>query len=374
VHALDEMIKYSDSDRFLSILPLNHTLEITGGLIAPLFAGACITYSDSLKPDKLIALMKETKTTVMISVPLVLKMIHDAIMKKAGKLSPPKRKMFIFLLKTSRFMMSINRGIGKVFFRSVHDEFGGHLRGFITGGAPLNKEVEININALGFRVLQGYGLTETAPVISVNTLKYNRIGSAGKAIPGVEVKVVKKSKTDPTGEIATKGPHMMRGYYKDPDKTKEVIKDGWLHTGDIGHVDRRGYLYISGRERNLIVLGSGKKVFPEEVEAVIEKSPYIKEICVLARISTKGRKAGTEEVYAVIVPELDVFTPAEKYDKLSIKERLKQELSRLSKELASYKRISAFEVWEDELPKTASRKIKRKAVEEKVGITGRMIK
>ena len=366
VVAISEIVSYNSKDQFLSILPLNHMLEITGGLIAPLYAGSCVTYCDSIKTTTLISTMKETHTTAMVCVPLILKMLHDSILKKVDKLSPIQRNFFQIVLSISKVLLKFDIRVGKVLFKSIHDELGGGLRGFISGGAPLNFEVELNLNAMGFRVLQGYGLTETAPVISVNTYRHNRFGSVGRPLQGVEVEILKETDDAKEGEIITRGPHLMKGYYKNPEKTAEVIKDGWLYTGDIGYFDDGGFLHISGRSRNLIVLGAGKKVFPEEVEEVIGKSQHIKEICVLSKIATQGVRKGCEEVHAVIVPNLDSFIETERKDEQKIKDKISSEITRLSANLAEYKRIMDFELWKDELPKTATKKVKRKVLAEMV--------
>lgn len=359
---ISEIAQYSKDDQFISILALNHMLEIAGGLIAPLYAGACITYCDTIKTTALAAIMKETHTTKMICVPLVLKMINDDIMNHVEKLPPVKKKAFMGLLAFSKLLLKLNIRSGRALFPAVHKEFGGSLRVFLSGGAPLDPEVEINLNAFGFVVLQGYGLTETAPVISVNSYKHNRIGTVGMPLKGSEVKILKENESAKEGEILTRGPHVMKGYYKNPEKTAEVIKDGWLYTGDIGYLDREGFLHISGRSRNLIVLVTGKKIFPEEVEGVIGKSSYIKEICVLGKTVTEGERKGGEEVYAIIVPNLDRFSQDEKASVDKIKERISSEIKRLSENLADYKRIKDFEIWNEELPKTATRKIKRKVL------------
>lgn len=362
VRSLSEIIHYKIQDQFLSILPLNHTLELTGGLIAPLYAGDCITYCDSLKHTHMLSLMQQTRTRMMICVPLVIKMLYYGIMDKVDKMPPHKRKMFNRLLNLSKWLLDYNIRIGRLLFFKLHKQFGGKLCGFVSGGAPLDKEIEINFSALGFWILQGYGLTETSPVIAVNTFKIHRFGSVGKPLPGVEVKIHKENIGSNDGEIITRGDHLMKGYFQNPEQTAEVIKDGWLHTGDIGCLDNDGFLYITGRIRNLIVLGAGKKVFPEEVEQVMSRSPFIKEICVLGKTATKGLRKGCEEVYAVVVPNLDLFTESEKKDKTSIKNKINSEIAKLSANLAEYKRVIDFEIWSDELPKTASRKIKRKVI------------
>lgn len=363
IYSLNGVVNYTSEDNFLSILPLNHMLEITGGFISPLYVGATITYCDSLKPANIMALMQETHTTSMISVPLVLKMFYDGIIKKAEGLSNIKRKIFFILLHLSRFLLRFRIKAGRLFFGSVHKQFGGKLKCFVSGGAPLDPVVEMDFSALGFTILQGYGLTETSPVITVNSFKERKYGSVGKPLPGVELKILKAEGTfGNEGEIITRGPHIMKGYYQNPEKTSEVIKDGWLYTGDIGRLDRDGFLYITGRVRNLIVLGGGKKVFPEEVEQAMNDSPYIKEICVLGRKATEGLKKGTEEVFAVIVPDLDKFSIEERNDKEKIHEMIFNEINRLSRNLAEYKRIANFMLWFDELPKTSTKKIKRKEV------------
>lgn len=364
VRALSEIIRYKIGDQFLSILPLNHTLEITGGLIAPLYAGACITYCHSLRPSHILSLMRETRTVMMICVPLVLKMFHDALLDKVKKMSLIRQRVFMGLLSFSKYLLRFNIRLGRFLFGAVHREFGGRMQGFVSGGAPLHTDVEVDFNALGFRVLQGYGLTETAPVIAVNTYKASRFGSVGKPLPGVEVRIAKQKEDATEGEILTRGAHVMKGYFQNPEKTAEVLKEGWFHTGDIGYFDRDGFLYISGRIRNLIVLGAGKKVFPEEVEEVMSKSPFVKEICVLGRFASRGMRQGCEEVYAVVVPNTDAFITEERSNAQKIKDKITEEFSRLSRHLADYKRISDFEIWDQELPKTATKKIKRQAVAE----------
>lgn len=363
VMQINRYVMFNSRDNFLSLLPLNHMLEITGGFVAPLYAGACITYCDSLKPTNIIKLMQETKTTAMVCVPLILKMFHGGIMKKIEDLPVFQKKMFYSLMSLSNFLLKFKINAGKLFFGKIHQQFGGHLRCFISGGAPLDVKVEEDFTAMGFNILQGYGLTETSPVITVNTFSEKKYGSVGIPLEGVEVKILPQSGgAGKEGEIIVRGPNVMRGYYKNKEKTDEVIKDGWFYTGDIGYLDKDGFLYITGRIKNLIVLGAGKKVHPEEVEEVISKSPFIKEICVVGKKATSGLKAGTEEVFAVIVPNKDSFNGNEKENRDLIKEKIKSELIRLGEKLAEYKQISDFMLYFDELPKTSTKKIKRKEV------------
>lgn len=365
--SLNDYGKFRPRDQFLSILPLNHMLELTGGLIAPLYAGATITYCESLKPANILKLMQKTKTTAMICVPLVLKLFHDNILSQAENLPAARKQIFFTLLSLSKFLLKFNIHAGKLFFRPVHKKFGGHLRCFVSGGAPLDQTVEENFSAMGFYILQGYGLTETSPVITVNTFKERKYGSVGIPLEGVDVKILPNNDTGrPEGEIITRGPHVMRGYYNNPDKTAEVLKDGWFYTGDIGYFDDDGFLFISGRIKNMIVLGAGKKVFPEEIEDVMSMSPFIKEICVLGRVVQSGGRKGCEEVFAVIVPNLDLFDREDRAKKEAVRKKIKEEIARLGQRLAEYKKIMDFDVWEGELPKTSTRKIKRKMLMEMI--------
>lgn len=366
VMALNRYIQFSSRDNFLSILPLNHMLELTGGLIAPLYAGACVTYCDSLKPPVLIKLMQETKTTTMLCVPLVLKMFHNGIFKKIDGMNPFKKKLFYRMFGFSKFLLNFNIRIGKLLFSELHRQFGGNLKCFVSGGAPLDPHVEEDFHALGFNILQGYGLTETSPVVTVNTFSERKYTSVGIPLKGVEIEIVKNKDSDREGEIIIRGPNVMRGYYKKPDKTEEVLKNGWFYTGDIGYVDDDGFLYITGRVKNMIVLGGGKKVHPEEVEEVMSKSSLIKELCVIGRKATSGLKAGTEEVFAIIVPNEEAFAEQERQNKEFIKHKISAEISKLSEHLADYKRISDFVLYFDELPKTSTRKVKRKEVMERI--------
>ena len=364
-----KIVSYTNKDNFLSVLPLNHMLEITGGFIAPLYCGATITYCDSLRPNEILRLMKETHSTVMVAVPLLLKLIHSGIFRKIENAPEAVKRSFESSLRMSKLLKKLKINMDRILFNKIHNEFGGHIRCLISGGAPLDPKVASDFGSIGIPVLQGYGLTETAPVVTVNTFAKNKIGSVGRPIPGTELKIVYASGADKEGEILTRGPNIMKGYYKAPDKTAEVIKDGWFQTGDIGYLDEDGYLYISGRSKNLIVTGAGKKVHPEEVEEELSKSPYIKEICVMGKIQKEGSHKGTEEVYAVVVPNLDYLKlKGANTDDASIEAVIANDIRDLSKDMAEYKRVTDFEVWCDELPKTSSRKIKRKEIAELVAL------
>ncbi len=336
----------SSKNRMLSILPLNHLLELTDGFFTMLYMGAQVVYIKSLSPKELADTMKEKEITNMIVVPLVAKMLKNSIDKQINKLDKNKKALFDFMFKLAKYMP---RKIRRILFKQIIDGLGGKFECFISGGAPLEPSVAEFFERIGIPVFQGYGLTETSPTVSVNYYGNNKIGTVGKPLPSVTVK------TNDTGELLVKGHNVMQGYYNKPEMTAEVIdEEGWFHTGDIAEIDKQGYIKITGRIKKMIVLGGGKKIFPEEVEAVLEKSEKIKELCVLSLKIKSGNKAGTEEVGAVIVPADDII------DNENIQSIIEDEVKRLSNEyLAPYKAPSIIVIRKEELPKTSTRKVKR---------------
>lgn len=347
------LMKLSHKNTLLSILPLNHTLELNVGFFGMLYMGAKVVYIKSLNPKELSSAMKEKQVTNMIVVPLVIKMLKNSIDKQINKLPKAQKTIFNIMYKTARFMP---RRIKRVMFKSIIDGFGGKIECFVSGGAPLENDIAEFFDRIGIPVFQGYGLTETSPTISTNCYGRNKIGTVGKALPSVTIKIAEN------GEVLATGPNVMQGYYNKPEMTAEVIDEaGWFHTGDIGELDSQGYLKITGRIKNMIVLGGGKKIFPEEVEAVLETSKLIKEICVMSVKIKSGNKAGTEEVAAVICPSDDI---ADKTDD-ELQKLLEDEVKTLSAaNLAPYKAPTVILIHRDELPKTSTKKVKRKDLQE----------
>ena len=226
------------TDRLLSVLPLHHTLE-TMGMLAPFYCGASVTYSESLKSFKLLQNMADVKPTILIGVPMMFQLFYDGIMREVSEKKPAVRIIFAALLGLSRLARVVFRvNIGKKLFGTVQEKFGGSFRFWVSGGAAISKELLLGLNDLGFLVIQGYGLTESSPVIAANSLWCNRFGSVGKPIPGVSVRIE-------NGEIVASGPNIMQGYFKMKEETDKVLKDGWLYTGDVGHLDKAGFLYIT---------------------------------------------------------------------------------------------------------------------------------
>ena len=344
----ESMFKLTNDHTLLSILPLNHLLELDCGFFGMLYMGAKIVYIKSLNPKELTTVMKEKQITNMIVVPLVAKMLKNSIDKQIKKQPEAAQKVFKLLYAAAKFFP---RSIRRIMFKSIIDALGGKFECFISGGAPLEDSIAEFFERIGIPVFQGYGLTETSPTISTNRYGNNKIGTVGQPLPSVKVKIAEN------GEILASGPNVMQGYYNKPEMTAEVIdEDGWFHTGDIGEIDKQGFIKITGRIKNMIVLGGGKKIFPEEVEAVLEASPLIKEVCVMSLTIKSGNKAGTEEVGAIITPSDDLLNKTDE----EIQNILEQEVKKLSSEsLAAYKTPTVVVIHRDELPKTSTKKVKR---------------
>lgn len=343
----------------LSILPMNHLFELTIGFFTFLNFGFSVYYTQSLKPNDVLAIMKEKKIQFMIVVPAFLKLLMMSIQSEIKKLPASQRAAFNAMYHAAKFMpISVRRKM----FKKIHDKFGGHFMQCIAGGAPLDVSVAEFFDRIGIIVYQGYGLTETSPVVSVNMGSMKLMTSVGKPLASYELKVDKE-----TGELLLRSDCVMKGYYNKPEMTAEVIdKDNWFHTGDIATVDKDNNIFITGRIKNMIVLNGGKKVFPEEVEAVLEKSEYFAEVCVMGTTrSSGGAKDGTEEVMAVVVPKDNVIEQYKGREN-ELNEFVRKEVKTLSTHLTNYKRPSNVVVLKDPLPKTTTRKVKRKDVKELV--------
>ncbi len=341
------------ADRFLSVLPLHHTFETTGGFLAAHSCGCSITYAESLKSYSLIRDLQETGVTIMLGVPLLYQLFFDGILRSAEEQG--KKKLFALLFAVSRFCRDrLGLKIGKLLFAPVQKKFGGKIRFFVSGGAALDPELIGNFELLGFTMIQGYGLTESSPVLTACTPHANRAGSVGRPIPGVEIRI---AGPETTGEIVATGPNIMRGYYKQPELTAKVLIDGWLYTGDLGYFDRDGFLFITGRSKDLIVTGSGVNVYPEEIETLLNKLPPVKESCVMGVTVAAGLRKGSEEVLAVVVPK-EGKTEAE----------VKAAVDGLNRKLTDYKRIARLIVRPAELPKTRILKVKRFELRKELGL------
>ncbi len=342
-------------DNVLSILPLHHTYPFMCTFLVPLFLGATITYPIGMKGPELISTMKEKGVSVLVAVPQLLELMRNGMMKKIGE--TPISPLLFFLLRMSGALRSLS-GInaGKVIFKSAHRAFGVSFRFFACGGAKLDPQVMKDLEALGFTVLEGYGLTETSPVVTFNPVAKRKPGSAGTPLPSVELKIGNPSENG-EGEIAIRGPMVMKGYYKRPEATAEVLREGWFMTGDLGHLDPDGYLFITGRSKEVIVLSSGKNVYPEDVEREYLKVPLIKEICVTG-LEDKGI---VEALHGIVVPNLD-YARLEKIG--NVGDALKWEMNTVSLTLPPYMRLKGFTLVSEALPRTRLGKLKRYQIRE----------
>ena len=343
----------------LSILPMNHLFEMTVGFSTFLNFGFSVYYTPSLKPKDILGIMRAKKVDFMIVVPAFLKLLKTGIESEINNGPKKFKTLFNLMFKISKFIPSYR--IKKFMFKKIHDKFGGHFMGCISGGAPLDISVGEFFERIGIKVYQGYGLSETSPVVSVNTDKRNDLASVGRPLKSFEARIDKE-----TGELQLRGDCIMKGYHNQPELTAETIdSDGWLHTGDIAKITPDGHIYITGRIKNMIVLSGGKKVFPEEVESVLEKSPYFAEVCVLGVSHTFGAKDGTEDIAAVVVPSEEVLS---KYDDETVDKLCKDEVKRLSERLTPYKRPINITVVKQTLPKTKKSTVQRNKVKELVRI------
>jgi long-chain acyl-CoA synthetase len=352
-----QSISFSRGDNFLSVLPMHHTFECTAGFLAPIYQGATVTYVGSLKSRDIIDTMRDTQATIMLAVPLLYEKMHAGILRKI-KTQPPHLKTILNLsMSIVKVAEKFNKKIGHAVFRSLREKGGfGSIRFFVSGAAALPPEVAQGFERLGMVILQGYGLTEASPVVSVNRFGSPKHDSVGPVISGVEVKVLNPDETG-VGELMFRGDNVMLGYYNNTEATEEVLKDGWLYTGDSGWVDEDGHIHIAGRLKNVIVTKAGKNIYPEEIEGELSLSPYIAEVLVFGAVKASS---GEEYVKAIVVPDYEYLEQENMdTDEAFLTTLLDQEIRERCANLADYKRVKEFELRKEEFPKTSTRKIKR---------------
>ena len=347
VSAMTTLIKYEEGDSVLSFLPLHHTFECTATYLFCNFIGFNICYCDGLK--HIAKNLVEYKISGMVCVPAVLDVMYRQIWKtiKQKKLVIPVKIM----MAISNFLLFFHIDVRRKLFKSILEPLGGRLRTIIYGSASADTKVIKFFNSIGVRMIQGYGLTETSPVISCESDKYQKPGSAGRPLFCEDVQIVDKDENG-IGEITVKGPNVMLGYYQNEEKTKEVLKDGYFHTGDLGYIDKDGFLFVTGRIKDMIVLKNGKKIFPQELEILLNDSPLIVESFVYLS-PTETDKLCTKLVYNVDNDELKGKTEEEIY------EILKQEVKKVNTQTPTYKNIRGITITRNPLIKTTTQKIKR---------------
>ena len=344
-------LKTTSEDRFLSFLPLHHVFECTVGFLLAYYSGARISFCDGIRyiEDNL----KEYEITFAAFVPAIYENIYKTILRrleKQGKLESTFERLKDFKDKSWEEKRKE--------FKEVYEIFGGHSRIFISGAAAISKEVLENLRTLGINICQGYGLTETSPVVGIETEEENKVGSIGKALPSIEVKISKPN-SEGVGELVVKGPTVMIGYYRNEEATKEVLtEDGWFSTGDLASIDEEGYIFIKGRKKSVIVLKNGKNIFPEEMENLVNRIEGVKESFIFGKSNTKDKD--DIKIFAKLVFDREIIKNTYKVEKDDdIHDVLDKKVKEINKLMPPYKAIRGIYLSENELIKTASGKIKR---------------
>src|SRR5579862_9877098 len=364
VEAVFNWIDLGPTDALLGVLPLFHVLAQMANLLLPLVKGSRVVYLETLNTTELLRALSERNITAFAVVPQFYYLIHERIFQEIKKRGAVTRKLFGSMLVLNRSLRKVGINAGRVLFKKVHDTLGPEMRYLATGGSRFDPAIMRDFRDLGIDVLQAYGLTETTAAVFVNAPNDNEIGSVGKAMKGVEAKIIDPQPQEEgpaVGEVALRGAVVMKGYWNRPDATAAVLRDGWFFTGDLGYFDSHGHLFLTGRKKEVIVLSNGKNVYPEEIEAHYLKSPLIKEIAVMGLEGAPG--AGGDRLHAVVVPNFDVLRQRKI---VNAKDAIRFDIEGLAPSIASTKRIVSYEIWQDDLPRTTTRKIKRFEVEKRV--------
>lgn len=341
------MVSPDETDVFVSVLPIHHTFALTTNHLAMAHLGGTAFMNDSLKHT--FKSISEIKPTCLILVPLFLETMDKKIwenIKKQGK-----EKQVRAMMKMSNAMRKAGVDMRRTLFEKILNSFGGNLNQIIVGGAPLDPAIIRDFDAFGVTVVEGYGITECCPLISVNPHDYRKFGSAGLVADGLEARIEDPNEAG-EGEIQVRGGNVFMGYYKNEEATKEAFtEDGWFRTGDIGRIDKDNYIFITGRKKNVIIASNGKNVYPEELEEYLLKSPIIKEAVVIGRNTDNGIV-----ITALIYPDYDACGGA---DEKELYEKIFSEINLINKGLPTFKHITALEIRDSEFEKTTTRKIKR---------------
>src|SRR5438270_5090858 len=358
---LSSIIEMTTSDGVLSVLPLHHTFEFSTGFLAPLRRGAQITYMEALTTEALTRAIKNGHVTGMVGVPAVWELLHRRIKTKFNERSALVGRSLELLMRANAWLRDNTPvNLGHLIFYPIHEGMGGRIRYLISGGSALSEEVQKDFHGLGFTILEGYGLTEASPVLTV-TRPQNKLisGTVGKPLPGIEVKILEPNASG-IGEVIARGPNVMIGYYENEDATRKTLINRWLHTGDIGKLDDEGNLYLVGRSKEVILDASGKNVYPDEVEEAYDTSPFIKELSIVGLPDGLG-----EKVACMIVPNYEHDATLTREE---VRKRIEEHFRDVSSTLPFYKRVKVYHFWDNDLPRTATRKVKRNEVLETIQV------
>lgn len=359
IYAMQCVEKFYDNDVNIAFLPFHHIFGSTC-LVVMLACGVKTVFPDGLKYIK--QNLKEYKVSVFVGVPLLIEAMYKNITKEIEKQG--KQNLINIAIKVSNFLLKMHIDIRRKIFKQIIDGLGGYLRFVISGGAPADSKIAQNFISFGIETVQGYGLTETSPVISAENPQYKKQGSVGIPMKNVQVEIVEKDK-DGIGEIRVKGPNVMLGYYENEEATKEVLKNDWFYTGDLGYLDKDGFLFITGRRKNMIVLKNGKKIFPEEVETLVNRIDLVEEAMAYGLPEEQDKNDVKLAVKVVYNKEL----VKEKYGDISLEELYKiiwEKIKEINKTFPKYKYIKNMILTDEELIKTTTKKIKRQEEMKKI--------
>jgi long-chain acyl-CoA synthetase len=365
VEAVFNWVDLGPTDALLGVLPMFHVLAQMANLMIPLVKGARVVYLETLNTTELLRALRERQITAFAVVPQFFYLIHDRIFQEIEKRGALTKRVFQTLVAFNRTLRKLGINAGPTLFSKVHETLGKKMRYLVTGGSRFDPAIAKDFYDLGIDVLQAYGLTETTAAVFANSPTNNVVGSVGTALKGIEAKIIdaqpQEDGAPATGEVALRGAVVMKGYWNRPDATAAVLREGWFYTGDLGYFDADGNLFLTGRMKEVIVLSNGKNIYPEEVEAHYLKSPFIKELAVMGLEGKPGE--GGDRLHAVIVPNFDVLRQKKI---VNAKEVIRFDIESLSPQIASTKRIGSYEIWQEDLPRTTTRKIKRYEVEKRV--------
>jgi len=355
VSMLASIFDMTTKDGVLSVLPLHHTFEFSTGFLTPLSRGAQITYLPELTSEELTRAIKNGHVTGMVGVPALWELLHRRIKTRFNERAKWIGDAADGLIVANSWLRDHSPfNLGQIIFRPIHAGLGGRIRYLISGGSALNEQVKKDFHGLGFTILEGYGLTEASPVLTVTRPQNKLISlSVGKPLPGVEVKILDPDASG-IGEVVARGPNVMSGYFNNEEATRAVLVNRWLYTGDLGRLDDEGNLYLVGRSKEIIVDTNGKNVYPDEIEELYLASPYIKELSVVGLADGIG-----EKVACMVVADHDYDIALSRDE---VRRKVEEHFRDVSSALPFYKRVKVLHFWDGELPRTATRKVKRREV------------
>jgi len=360
--SLHQVSAYSPDDCLLSLLPMNHLYEFVGGFFGPFACGGTVAFITSLLPSRIIEAFQECGVTRLVGVPLLFTLFYEEVANRVEKLGNMQKFLFFRSMDVARSLrLTTGYSPGRVLFKKIHDTFGGKLRQCIVGGAKMDADMIDRMLDAGFPIYVGYGLTETSPVSTFGSADKIPRKSIGKAIPGVELSI-KDPSPEGVGEVLIRGPNVMKGYYRDPERTADAVRDGWFHTGDQGYLDPEGHLFLTGRLKEMIVTHGGKKLFPEDLERHYAGIKHVKEFCVVGQPTHDGKG---EEPVAVIVADREAADGPK--DPRALEKAIRKEFQSRTGKIPAYQAVKNLVFMEAGLPKTTTMKVKRMEVARMLG-------